>query len=97
MTVASRWGVAAGYRGACGIFLGDLILMILSATGAASLLQATRRCSWGCATPARRIWCGWGSGCCGPGCTWRGEADTAAPVEPPRDASIPSGWRCSSA
>ena len=41
MTVASRWGVAAGYRGACGIFLGDLILMILSATGAASLLQAT--------------------------------------------------------
>jgi leucine efflux protein len=41
MSVASRWGVAAGYRGACGIFLGDLILMVLSASGAASLLQAT--------------------------------------------------------
>jgi len=41
MTVASRWGVAAGYRGAGGIFLGDAILMILSATGVASLLQAT--------------------------------------------------------
>ena len=41
MSIASRWGVAAGYRGACGIFLGDLILMILSATGVASLLQAT--------------------------------------------------------
>jgi leucine efflux protein len=41
MTVASRWGVAAGYRGACGIFVGDTILMILSATGVASLLQAT--------------------------------------------------------
>lgn len=41
MTVASRWGIGAGYRGACGIFLGDLILMILSATGVASLLQAT--------------------------------------------------------
>lgn len=40
MTIASRWGVAAGYRGACGIFLGDLILMILSATGVASLFQA---------------------------------------------------------
>ena len=39
MSVASRWGIAAGYRGACGIFLGDLILMILSATGVASLLQ----------------------------------------------------------
>ena len=41
MSVASRWGVAAGYRGASGIFFGDTILMILSATGVASLLQAT--------------------------------------------------------
>lgn len=41
MSIASRWGIAAGYRGACGIFAGDLILMVLSATGAASLLQAT--------------------------------------------------------
>lgn len=38
--VASRWGIAAGYRGACGIFLGDLILMILAASGVASLLVA---------------------------------------------------------
>lgn len=38
--VASRWGVAAGYRGACGIFVGDLILMTLAATGVASLLRA---------------------------------------------------------
>lgn len=41
MTVASRHGVAAGYRGACGIFVGDAILMVLSATGVAALLQAT--------------------------------------------------------
>jgi leucine efflux protein len=41
MTVASRWGIGAGYRGACGIFLGDTILMILSTTGVASLLQST--------------------------------------------------------
>lgn len=41
MIVASRWGVAAGYQGACGIFVGDTILMILSATGVASLLQVT--------------------------------------------------------
>ena len=40
MTVASRFGVAAGYRGAAGIFLGDLILMTLAATGVASLFQA---------------------------------------------------------
>tara|TARA_R110001583_G_scaffold191541_4_gene356967 strand:+ start:17035 stop:17688 length:654 start_codon:yes stop_codon:yes gene_type:complete len=41
MSVASRLGVAAGYRGACGIFVGDMILMILATTGAASLLRAT--------------------------------------------------------
>lgn len=41
MAVASRQGVAAGYRGACGIFAGDTILMLLSVTGVASLLQTT--------------------------------------------------------
>jgi leucine efflux protein len=41
MTVASRFGVAAGYRGACGIFVGDTVLMVLSATGVASLLYAS--------------------------------------------------------
>jgi leucine efflux protein len=40
MTVASRRGVAQGYRGACGIFLGDTILMLLSATGVAGLLHS---------------------------------------------------------
>lgn len=39
MSIASRFGVAAGYRGACGIFAGDAVLMLLSATGAASLLR----------------------------------------------------------
>jgi len=39
-TVASRFGVAAGYRGAAGIFVGDLVLMTLAATGVASLFQA---------------------------------------------------------
>ena len=41
MAIASRQGIAAGYRGACGIFVGDTILMLLAATGVASLLQAT--------------------------------------------------------
>jgi leucine efflux protein len=41
MSVASRWGVAAGYRGAAGIFVGDAMLMTLSATGVASLLQTS--------------------------------------------------------
>ena len=40
LSLASRRGVSQGYRGACGIFLGDTILMLLSATGVASLLHA---------------------------------------------------------
>lgn len=39
LSVASRWGIRAGYRGAAGVFLGDAILMALSASGLASLLR----------------------------------------------------------
>ncbi len=39
LSVASRHGVATGYRAACGVFLGDLILMVLAALGMASLLR----------------------------------------------------------
>jgi leucine efflux protein len=41
MSIASRWGVATGYQGACGIFVGDAVLMLLAVTGAAALLQTT--------------------------------------------------------
>jgi len=41
LSVASQSGVRAGYLGACGIFLGDTILMVLSAMGMASLLKTT--------------------------------------------------------
>lgn len=41
MSVASRAGVSAGYRGALGVFAGDTVLMVLSVMGAASLLQTT--------------------------------------------------------
>ena len=41
LSVASQRGIRAGYLGACGIFVGDAILMVLSATGVASLLQAS--------------------------------------------------------
>ena len=40
MTIASRFGIAAGYRGSAGIFVGDLILMTLAATSVASVFQA---------------------------------------------------------
>lgn len=39
LSVAARDGVRAGYRAACGVFVGDFILMLLSAAGVASLLR----------------------------------------------------------
>lgn len=41
MTVASKAGIRTGYQAAAGVFIGDIILMVLSATGAASLLAAS--------------------------------------------------------
>jgi len=41
LSVAAQRGVRAGYKGACGVFLGDAILMALSAAGVASLLKAS--------------------------------------------------------
>jgi len=39
LSVAARRGVRAGYAGACGVFIGDAVLMTLSAAGVASLLR----------------------------------------------------------
>jgi leucine efflux protein len=40
MSIASRYGIKAGYKGALGVYTGDLILILLTAFGAASLLHA---------------------------------------------------------
>ncbi|MFJ5230571.1 leucine efflux protein LeuE [Kitasatospora sp. NPDC088391] len=40
LSVAARKGVRTGYRAACGVFLGDLVLISLTSLGAASLLRA---------------------------------------------------------
>lgn len=40
LTTAARRGVRSGYRAAAGVFLGDSVLMFLSAAGLASLLKA---------------------------------------------------------
>ncbi|BAJ29379.1 MULTISPECIES: leucine efflux protein LeuE [Kitasatospora] len=39
LSVAARKGIRTGYRAACGVFLGDLVLISLTALGAASLLR----------------------------------------------------------
>ena len=41
LSVATARGVKAGYQGALGVFLGDTILLILTAMGAASLLRSS--------------------------------------------------------
>jgi len=40
LTVAARDGVRRGYAAACGVFVGDAVLMFLSAVGVASVLKA---------------------------------------------------------
>jgi leucine efflux protein len=40
LSVATARGVRAGYQGALGVFLGDTILLLLTALGAASLLRS---------------------------------------------------------
>lgn len=40
MSVASRFGVKTGYQAAFGVFVGDLILILATVLGAASLLKA---------------------------------------------------------
>jgi leucine efflux protein len=40
LSTAARRGIRAGYQAATGVFLGDTVLMVLSAAGVASLLKA---------------------------------------------------------
>jgi leucine efflux protein len=40
LSTAARRGVRAGYQAAAGVFLGDAVLMVLSAAGVASLIKA---------------------------------------------------------
>ncbi|MHA3885440.1 leucine efflux protein LeuE [Stutzerimonas degradans] len=40
LATSAQRGVATGYRAACGVFLGDALLMLLSTLGVASLLKA---------------------------------------------------------
>ena len=43
LAVAAQRGVRAGYAAACGVFLGDTVLMTLAAAGGASLLASSPR------------------------------------------------------
>lgn len=62
MTLASRQGLQAGYRASAGIVVGDTILMLLAATGAASALHASPAAFafLKYAGAAYLAWLGWG-------------------------------------
>src|SRR3546814_10688378 len=71
LSVAARDGVRRGYRAALGVFVGDLVLMVLAAAGVASLLRAYPQLffalkwagaaylAWLGASMLRSAWQGW--------------------------------------
>lgn len=89
-SVASRRGVAAGYRGACGVFVGDAVLMLLSAAGAASLLRANPAlfAVIKFAGAAYLAWVGLGL-LRGALARWRGDNASGEETQAPEDTSSP--------
>lgn len=85
LSVAAQRGVRAGFAGACGVFVGDFVLMTLAATGAAGLLQANPALfaivkyaggaylAWIGIAMLRGAWAGWQQ-------RRQGQAAVAAPV-----------------
>ncbi|MBV8380569.1 MAG: leucine efflux protein LeuE [Paucibacter sp.] len=47
LAVAAQRGVRAGYQAACGVFVGDTVLMTVAAAGGASLLASSPRIFFG--------------------------------------------------
>lgn len=89
--LAARRGVRTGYVGACGIFLGDSVLMVLAAAGLAGLLQTV---AWlfvavKLAGAAYLAWLGLGM-LRGALRSWR-RADASAPPPARADAAHPLG------
>jgi leucine efflux protein len=89
LSVAAQRGVRAGYTAACGVFVGDAVLMTAAAAGGASLLMASPQIFF-VVKMVGAVYLGWIGiqllrGAVG---TWRGEAK---PAEAPRvvDASQP--------
>lgn len=94
LTTAARQGVAAGYRAASGVFLGDTVLMFLSAAGVASLMKTypplfllikyagTAYLAYVGLGMLRGAWRRWRNRG-GPGATRLVEADQQAPVAKP--------------
>jgi leucine efflux protein len=84
LSVAARRGVKPGYAAAGGVFLGDGLLMILSATGVASLLRAEPGLFMIVKYAGAAYLCWIGSGLLrGAWRRWRGGAQTGVAPEQP--------------
>jgi leucine efflux protein len=80
LSVAAQRGVRAGYTAACGVFLGDAVLMTAAAAGGASLLMASPAIFF-VVKMVGAIYLGWiGIQLLRGGLkSWRGEAQVEAP------------------
>ena len=80
LSVAAQRGVRAGYTAACGVFVGDTVLMTAAAAGGASLLMASPQIFF-VVKMVGAVYLGWIGiqllrGALG---TWRGDAKSEAP------------------
>lgn len=64
LSVAAGRGVKAGYQGAAGVFVGDTVLMVLSATGMAAMLKVYPALFWGLKAAGAAYLAGSASTCC---------------------------------
>ncbi|MCE4557747.1 leucine efflux protein LeuE [Pelomonas cellulosilytica] len=80
LSVAAQRGVRAGYTAACGVFVGDTVLMTLAAAGGASLLMSSPQIFF-VVKMAGAIYLGWIGLQLLRGAfrTWRGEATAEVP------------------
>jgi leucine efflux protein len=94
LSVAARRGVRAGYAGAGGVFIGDAVLMTLSAAGVASLLRAepTLFAIVKYAGAGYLCWIGFGM-LRGAWRRWRGPAATTAPAAASQQADERNPFR----
>lgn len=80
LSVAAQRGVRAGYTAACGVFVGDAVLMTAAAAGGASLLMASPQIFFA-VKMVGAVYLGWiGIQLLRGGMrSWRGEAPSEAP------------------
>ncbi len=80
LSVAAQRGVRAGYAAACGVFVGDAVLMTLAAAGGASLLMSSPQIFFA-VKMVGAVYLGWIGIQLLRGAlrSWRGEAPSTAP------------------